>query len=686
MSDDVEVKFGADTADAESHITQLREVLRGFSAPIQGIRENLGELAEAFVAAFAVEKVSEFFEKMAELGTQTSRTSAMLGITTEEVGRLNAISLATGTSAEGMSTTLERLALNLARAQQGTGPAAAALKALGLNAQDLIKLPLTGAMNEIAEKMSSFEDGTNKTAIAMSLLGRSGAQLIPVLNQGARGLEELGMIADRTGTAIGPATTERFEKLHQTITEAGLAFKGVGITIADAFTPAVTAIVGAISDLVEWFNTSIQAGGAFKGLLDLLAVAAKALATGLLTVVFAIEAVVQGTDLGLRVLRDVLTGNFSSVQTDFKTFQDSMFMSAQSFVARLNNLWGEAKTGGEGGEKKAAPTLNLGTDNSASIAAKEIEAEIKVLQLGLQEKKSLLDEELAAHKITNAQKFQSLQDWTDDTYDSEKELLQKELALYKQGSTEYAAVKAKLTELDAKYALDSQKITTDAVKAQTKTYTDFFNTIQGAFNSQLRGLLAGTTSWSQAFKNILGDLIIKFIEAVEKMGFEWVAGELAKTAATTTGVAARTSAEAAGATASLATTFASIMKSISASAAETFAGIFGFLSPVMGPAAAGPAVAGEASVAAVAASIPALDVGTSYVASDGLAMIHQGEAVVPAEVNGAWQGGGGANMSVTFAMQQIDTATGVQFLKNNMGSLARLLADHLRTNPSVKFT
>jgi hypothetical protein len=44
MSDDVEVKFGADTAEASSNIAQLREVLRGFSAPIQGIRSNLGEL------------------------------------------------------------------------------------------------------------------------------------------------------------------------------------------------------------------------------------------------------------------------------------------------------------------------------------------------------------------------------------------------------------------------------------------------------------------------------------------------------------------------------------------------------------------------------------------------------------------------------------------------------------------
>jgi len=171
------------------------------------------------------------------------------------------------------------------------------------------------------------------------------------------------------------------------------------------------------------------------------------------------------------------------------------------------------------------------------------------------------------------------------------------------------------------------------------------------------------------------------------MGFEWLAGELARTTATQAGVAARTASEGAGAATSMAVTFAGVIKSIMASAAETFAGIFGFLSPVMGPAAAGPAGAGMATVAAVASAVPALDVGTPWVASDGLAMIHKGEAVVPASVNGAWQNGGlgGGDTHVHFGINAIDAQNGAAFLKNNMGMLAKMLASHLRTNPGVSF-
>ena len=73
-----------------------------------------------------------------------------------------------------------------------------------------------------------------------------------------------------------------------------------------------------------------------------------------------------------------------------------------------------------------------------------------------------------------------------------------------------------------------------------------------------------------------------------------------------------------------------MIKSIMGSAAETFAGIFGFLSPVMGPAAVAPATAGEAAVAAVASAVPAADIGMWNVPQDQLALIHQNELIMPA--------------------------------------------------------
>ena len=121
--------------------------------------------------------------------------------------------------------------------------------------------------------------------------------------------------------------------------------------------------------------------------------------------------------------------------------------------------------------------------------------------------------------------------------------------------------------------------------------------------------MTGTASWHNAFKNVLERPLIKFIEFCETTVEHFVIAEAMKTAATTTGVAARTGAEQAGAAASLGAQGASMVRSILSSAAEAFAGVFGFLAPLMGPLAAGPAAAAQATVAGMAGSVASADIG-----------------------------------------------------------------------------
>jgi hypothetical protein len=142
------------------------------------------------------------------------------------------------------------------------------------------------------------------------------------------------------------------------------------------------------------------------------------------------------------------------------------------------------------------------------------------------------------------------------------------------------------------------------------------------------------------------------------------------------------------ATPGLAIALGNAIKSIMADAGKTFAGIFAFLAPEMGPAAAGPAAAGMGAVEAVTAMVPALAVGTPWVMKTGLAMIHQGEAVVPAQVNQAWQGGGGGDTHVHahFNISAMDGHSVAQFFKNesNIRTVARNLSNHLRNNPTMR--
>jgi len=320
----------------------------------------------------------------------------------------------------------------------------------------------------------------------------------------------------------------------------------------------------------------------------------------------------------------------------------------------------------------------LGSQATRSVAPlKDVNAEIKLLRLGLTEQKVILNAEASQFQITQNQKFAMLEAETQKEYDAELALLQQEAALGNQKVEQLRKVNEKIELLQAKHNIDMIKLDEQAIAQQQQMWTTSLNTIESAFNSQLRGLLAGTTSWSQAFKHMLGDMIIKFIEMCEEMVVKWAAAQLAQTTAATTGAATRAAADQAGATAGIGANIAAAISAIMTDAGQAFAGVFAFLAPVMGPAAAGPAAAAQASVSAAAI----FDVGTDYVVRGGLALIHQGETIVPARGSGPYTGGNQGpqiHAPVSISVSALDSQSVARFFNDNSKHMLRAINDAVK--------
>ncbi|MGB6710749.1 MAG: hypothetical protein WBE85_11465 [Methylocella sp.] len=208
--------------------------------------------------------------------------------------------------------------------------------------------------------------------------------------------------------------------------------------------------------------------------------------------------------------------------------------------------------------------------DALEAAKKEIEGEMKALQEGLSLKKTVWDGEVAAHKMSAEQELASVMAATNKEYEGELALLQKEKALPGQKLEAIQEVNNKIEQLQAAHQLKMVKLDQDSLAGETASWQNFADTITTSFNSQLKGLITGTTNFNKAFKSIADDMAVKFIEVVENMVVKWAVGQLAQTTATTTGAAARAAAEASSSTAASAGTILTILHSITASAAETF--------------------------------------------------------------------------------------------------------------------
>ena len=128
----------------------------------------------------------------------------------------------------------------------------------------------------------------------------------------------------------------------------------------------------------------------------------------------------------------------------------------------------------------------------------------------------------------------------------------------------------------------------------------------------------------------------------------------------------------------------SVLKSIMASAAEAFAGVFGFLSPVMGPAAAGPAAAAEATVSGVGDAISAAGGYDVPPGVSGLMRYHEREMMLPAPLADRVRsmtepgGQGGGDFHSHFHISTPDTNAFAKMLKDANSALMKQIKTSFR--------
>lgn len=208
-----------------------------------------------------------------DLADQLSKLSQSTGISTEDLSRLKYAADLSGVSIEGLASALPRFSKNIAEAAAGTKAQALAFESIGVSVKDAegnIK-PLNDLLNEVADKFSSYADGTAKAALVQEFFGKSGAALIPLLNQGSEGLAKLADESDRYGKTISGETGIAAEQFNDNLERMRSALTGLTTEIVGDILPSLV-------DLTESILDADRAGGKIKTTIDGAVMAAEALA------------------------------------------------------------------------------------------------------------------------------------------------------------------------------------------------------------------------------------------------------------------------------------------------------------------------------------------------------------------------------------------------------------------------
>lgn len=108
--------------------------------------------------------------------------SEKIGDTASSIASLKEVSDISGVSLDVVGKASVRLTDELAKTDDASKEVGAALAALNLEFDSFKKLSPVQQLDAVAKAMGKFADGSEKTAVAVALFGRAGADLIPFLN------------------------------------------------------------------------------------------------------------------------------------------------------------------------------------------------------------------------------------------------------------------------------------------------------------------------------------------------------------------------------------------------------------------------------------------------------------------------------------------------------------------------
>lgn len=230
--DELVVKVNADAAGFKSAFADVKNILSGPA----GIAVAAGAAAVA-IGAY-VGKITEAAGEIYDLSQKT-------GIGIEAVQELKYMTEQTGASFGAVQSAIAAMT-------RGLDANADSYAALGVSIRDA-----TGEMRpsqEIFEdtllKLSAMENKTDRAALGMKLFGKGAAELAPLMNEGAAGIEEMKNRAHELGLVMSDELVTSGEGFGDTMADMKASFEMLGSGFVEAILPNLQAVAEVITDKI----------------------------------------------------------------------------------------------------------------------------------------------------------------------------------------------------------------------------------------------------------------------------------------------------------------------------------------------------------------------------------------------------------------------------------------------------
>jgi hypothetical protein len=176
--------------------------------------------------------------------------AAQLGMSYSELAGIAHVANITGVGIESVATAATKADVALVKAQKGSKQAQAAFAGLGLDVAQLAAMNPADRFNAIAQAIANIPDAAGRSSAAVALFGKSGANLLPIFEEGAAGIAAAQAEAKRLGLTLTTAQVSNVDQMGDSFARVQQAISGVVGQIVAHLAPAINSVALAFTDFV----------------------------------------------------------------------------------------------------------------------------------------------------------------------------------------------------------------------------------------------------------------------------------------------------------------------------------------------------------------------------------------------------------------------------------------------------
>lgn len=255
-------------------VSSMRKLERDALKGAQGVERALGGVGKqlrgfgagivsGFLTVGTIKAFRTAISSIADIGDAADN----LGVTTDEFQAMAGAAQLAGVETEALAKGLKTLGVNTAEAANGQGDLGKLFAANGVSIRDANGnlLSQQEILLRVADLVKNSASEQEKLSIAQIALGKSGAGLVNLLEQGASGVTEAFA---KSSAAMGGFTAEQIEAARKIDDEFDILEKSLSVSLKGAFLDLAVVGESTFLQISGEIDTAIQKGGILAKILQ----------------------------------------------------------------------------------------------------------------------------------------------------------------------------------------------------------------------------------------------------------------------------------------------------------------------------------------------------------------------------------------------------------------------------------